>query len=459
MAAVSRRDSRDVRDVRDFYGRRYRIGEQADDLTGHSRRWQLWAAWACMAAISQLQYAFGMTALGLETVHHWSTLETMWLFALFVVCQATVAIPAAFIHRRRLASSSQLTLTGGVLCALALLTLAHVGNLATSLVGYALIGGIGAGMVYSTCISTAAKWFPDNRVTTIGFVTGGFACGSVPSIALLTMFSTQHGQTVVLDVTALVTLTVVTIFGRQLKDPPPQWWPSDIDAQLWAVDRRLNPSLPRNIPTDRSYAPGEAMRTGALPLMWLILALTSAVSLFGIAFIPSYAIAADVGVTVAGLAAGLLAAANGLVRSVAGRLSDRFGRRNVLAVVLVVEGVAQIGLALAGHAGSPWAFAVCAMLAGLGGGSFYAILDSLVLEYFGENSVLQNQAILYSAKAAGALVGVGCAAFLITTTGYARLFVAAGLIALVTAVAVRYLKRPGRPSPAGYGIPGAQAGR
>ena len=258
---------------------------------------------------------------------------------------------------------------------------------------------------------------------------------------------------------------IVTASGLQLKDPPPHWWPGDIDAQLWAVDRNLNASLPRNIPAARYYAPGEAMRTGALPLMWLILALITAVSLFGIAFIASYAVAADLGAAVAGLAAGLFAAVNGLGRSFAGRLSDRLGRRRLLAVVLVVEGFTQFGLALAGHAGSPWAFAVCAMLAGVGGGAFYAILGNLVLEYFGENSQLQNQAILYTAKAMGGLVGVGGAAFLIGAVGYGPLFVAAGLIGLGTAAMVRFLKQPGRPSlPARsqLGTPivtGAQRGR
>ena len=454
-----------TRDVRDVYGRRYRIGEPAHDLTGHSRRWQAWFAWACMVAISPLQYAFGVAALGLQAAHSWSPLQTMWLLALFVACQAMVAIPVAWIYRSRLASPSQLIVVGGALSAGGLLTLAHAHGFAAAVVGYALVGGVGAGLVYSTCITAAAKWFPDNRAATIGFVTGGFACGAVPSIALLTAFSSQRGQTVVLDVAALVTLVIVTASGLQLKDPPPHWWPGDIDAQLWAVDRNLNASLPRNIPAARYYAPGEAMRTGALPLMWLILALITAVSLFGIAFIASYAVAADLGAAVAGLAAGLFAAVNGLGRSFAGRLSDRLGRRRLLAVVLVVEGFTQFGLALAGHAGSPWAFAVCAMLAGVGGGAFYAILGNLVLEYFGENSQLQNQAILYTAKAMGGLVGVGGAAFLIGAVGYGPLFVAAGLIGLGTAAMVRFLKQPGRPSlPARsqLGTPimtGAQRGR
>ena len=436
----------ETREVRDYYGRVYRIGEPDHQLLGHPRRRQAWWAWACMAAISLLQYAFGMAALGLQAAHGWSLRETMWLLALFVAFQAMVAIPVAWMYQRRTVSPAPLAVAGGALTACGVLTLAHVDGYAAAVVGYAIVGGVGAGLVYSTCITTASNWFPDNRVATRSFVTGGFAIGAVPGIAWLTIASSPRGQMVVLDVAALVILVIVTVAGRQLKDPPPRWWPPDIDAQLWAVDHQLNPSLPNNIPAARAYAPGEAMRTGALPLMWLILALISAVSLFGIAFIPSYAVAADLGLVVAGLAAGLLATVNGLGRTVAGRLSDRFGRRSVLAVVLAVEGLTQFGLALAGQAGSQWAFVLLAMLAGVGGGAFYTILGNLVLEYFGENSQVENHAILYSAKAVGALVGVGGAVFLIDAVGYERLFVVAGLLGLGTAMIVRFLKQPGRPT-------------
>jgi len=92
------------------------------------------------------------------------------------------------------------------------------------------------------------------------------------------------------------------------------------------------------------------------------------------------------------------------------------------------------------------AFVLCAMFAGLGGGAFYAIMANLVLEFFGENSLLQNQAILYSAKAAGGLVGIGVAAGVVAAVGYRPLFLGAGLLGLFTALIVRFLKQPGRPA-------------
>src|SRR5690349_7675374 len=121
------------RDVRDVYGRKYRIGEDPRELTGHPRRWQLWAAWACMVAISPLQYSFGTAALGLESDRGWGTARTLWLLAIFVACQALVAVPAAWAHRVRRATPTQLVIAGGVLAAIGLVTLAQVHNYAAVL--------------------------------------------------------------------------------------------------------------------------------------------------------------------------------------------------------------------------------------------------------------------------------------------------------------------------------------
>ncbi|MGH3367656.1 MAG: hypothetical protein ACRDOY_10670, partial [Nocardioidaceae bacterium] len=108
-------------------------------------------------------------------------------------------------------------------------------------------------------------------------------------------------------------------------------------------------------------------------------------------------------------------------------------------------GFALLGLVIAGASGNAWVYAAGAMFAGLGGGAFYAIFANLVLEFFGETTVLQNQATVYSAKAIGGLLGVGGGAVLVTTSGYAPVFTAAGLLGLATSVMVRFLKQPGYP--------------
>jgi MFS family permease len=434
------------REVSDAYGRRFRIGETPEQLMGRPRQHQKWCAWLCLAAISPLQYLFGFAILGLPAAGAWGSTETMWLLALFVVVQAGTALPCAWLNRRRMASPSLLVVTGGVLAATGLATLGHADSLAMAAVGYGVLGGIGAGLVYSTAVSTAARWFPESRVSTIGFVTGGFACGAVPGILALTIASSTDAHVVVYDVLAAVALIVVVLAGRTLVDPPPHWWPDEIDPQLWAIDHSLNRSLPHNVPAVREFAPHDAMRTSALPLMWAIFALVSAVALFATGFASQYAVDAGLGTTTAGLAAAALAAVSGLGRSATARLSDQLGRAHALGLVVALEGVAQLGLAGTAHLGSSLGFALCAILAGLGGGAFYAIFANLVLEYFGEDSVLQNQAMLYSAKAAGGIIGIGCGALLVSELGHGETFAIAGATALAAACLLPLLKQPGRPT-------------
>ncbi len=434
------------REVRDVYGRQYRIGESPERLTGHSRRHQLWRAWFCLAAISPLQYAFGLAVLGLPAARTWGGVETMWLLALFVVVQAGTAVPTAWLNRNRLISPAVVVVAGGVLAAAGLASLAHAEGLGLAALGYAGLGGVGAGLVYSTGVATAASWYPEKRVSVIGFVTGGFAVGAVPGIAALAAVTSAGAHVVVYDVLAGVALVVVTVAGVGLVESPRFWWPGEIDAQSWAIDHKLNPSLPSNVPAMRDYAPSDAVRTGALPLMWLVFALATAVSLFGIGFVAGAAVDAGLGTAAAGAALAALAAVSGLGRPFAGRLSDSFGRSRVIAHVLLLAGAAQFGLALSGHLGSAPGFVLSAVVAGLGGGAFYAIFGTLVLEYFGQSSMLQNQSVLYSAKAVGGVAGVGGGALLVSALDYPLAFVIAGGLALVAAGLVRLLKQPGHPA-------------
>ena len=53
-----------------------------------------------------------------------------------------------------------------------------------------MLGGIGSGMVYSSCINIVAKWYPEKKGWRTGFVNGGWAYGAVPFILVIGGFST-----------------------------------------------------------------------------------------------------------------------------------------------------------------------------------------------------------------------------------------------------------------------------
>ncbi|HZN82242.1 MAG TPA: OFA family MFS transporter [Mycobacterium sp.] len=435
-----------VVEVRDLHGRSYRVGERPHDIIGHSRKWMLGLSWAAMAGIGVLQYGYGVAVSALHATDGASVTGALWVLALWVVFQAGAAAPTAALSHRFALAPSRAVLVGALLCAAGPLTLAYSDSLALAVLGYSVLCGTGAGIVYATCTSTVAKWYPEERAVRVGFVTGAFGYGAVPFIALFVGVLTPGNQTEVFAGVGVCVLLVVAVCGALLRDPPAGWWPPEIDPKLWAIDKRVNRSLRNNVPAVRQYSPREAVRTPAFVVMYLILVFAAAASLLAIVYVPFVAMSHGFSLAIGASAVGLLAVVNGAGRSVAGRISDRFGRRQTLSAALLLEGCAQLGLVYSASVGQPAAFVVFAALSGMAGGAFYPLFASLVADYFGERNAVRNFGVVYSAKLFGGIIGVGLPALVVASDGLTLLFVAAGLLSLCAAVMTRLLHRPGYPA-------------
>ena len=435
-----------VVEVRDLHGRSYRVGERPHDITGHSRTWMLGLSWAAMAGIGVLQYGYGVAVTALHATNGSNVTGALWVLALWVVFQAGAAAPTAALSHRFALAPSRAVLVGALLCAAGPLTLAYTDSLALAVLGYSVLCGTGAGIVYATCTSTVAKWYPEARAVRVGFVTGAFGYGAVPFIALFAAVLTPGNRAEIFAGVGVCVLIVVAVCGVLLRDPPAGWWPPDIDPKMWAIDKRVNRSLRNNVAAVRQYSPGEAIRTPAFVVMYLILVFAAAASLLAIVYVPFVAMSHGFSLAVGASAVGLLAVVNGAGRSVAGRLSDRFGRRRTLSVALLLEGCAQLGLVYSASVGQAAAFVAFAALSGMAGGAFYPLFASLVADYFGERNAVRNFGVVYSAKLFGGVIGVGLPAVVVASDGLTLLFVAAGLLSLCAAVMTRMLHRPGYPA-------------
>src|ERR1700704_2548667 len=434
-----------VVEVLDLHGRSYRVGERPQDITGHSRKWMLGLSWAAMAGIGVLQYGYAVAVIGLHATDGPSVTGALWVLALWVVFQAGAAAPTAALSHRFALAPSRAVLVGALLCAAGPLTLAYTDSLALAVLGYSVLCGTGAGIVYATCTSTVAKWYPEERAVRVGFVTGAFGYGAVPFIALFAAVLTPGNRAEIFAGVGVCVMIVVAVCGVLLRDPPAGWWPPEIDPKLWAIDKRVNRSLRNNAPAVRQYSPGEAVRTPAFVVMYLILVFAAAASLLAIVYVPFVAMSHGFSLAIGASAVGLLAVVNGAGRSVAGRLSERFGRRQTLSAALLLEGCAQLGLVYSASVGQPAAFVAFAALSGMAGGAFYPLFASLVADYFGERNAVRNFGLIYSAKLFGAVIGVGVAALLVSSLGLLFFSLPAGLTSLCAAVMTRLLHRPGRP--------------
>jgi MFS family permease len=242
-----------------------------------------------------------------------------------------------------------------------------------------------------------------------------------------------------LTVTAVLIVAVVLAAGTVLVDPPANWWPPDVDPREWMLDRSKSP-----VSAVRQYSPREAMRTGVAPLMYLILFCASAVSLFDVTFFALLGDQLGTGLAVIAVGTGLLLGMNGGGRAVAFGISDRIGRHRAIGRVLAILGIGQLCFAGAAKSGSVTMLLLSALLAGAGGGAFYPLFASLAREYFGERSAARTNAVVYSAKAFGGLLGVGGAAVVTPVLGFATVFLIAGGLALGLAIVCARLRQPGR---------------
>jgi hypothetical protein len=289
-----------------------------------------------------------------------------------------------------------------------------------------------------------AKWFPEKRGARTGFVNGGFAYGAVPFIFIFQSAFHPSNFSLVLDLIAAYIALVVGLCAVYFKDPPKNWWPAEIDPLEWAERTRQEASKgrDRNPPAVAQFTPAQAVRTRQMPLMWLALWMIGNTSLFGTAYQVPFAKSVGFGALVAASSAGVFSVVNGVGRAAVGWVSDQIGRKQTLVIVLLIEAGAQVGVLATGKAGLEVPFLFMAFLAGFGAGAFFPLFAALVPDYFGENYNATNYGIVYSAKLASSLVGIGIGSTVITAMGWTSAYLIAAGLALVSAGIALLLRQP-----------------
>ncbi|PRX49587.1 nitrate/nitrite transporter NarK [Prauserella shujinwangii] len=433
-----------VREVRDFYGRRYRVGETDRDLLGRSRASMLWAAWAAMLVASVGQYGYGALMPVLGTTHGWSLAQSGWVLAVWILCQSGTVYPAARLRSRLGLPPAATMLVGAALCATGLVTLGGSSGFLVVLLNHGVLGGIGAGLIYGTCLGVVAKWYPERPGRT-AFVSGAFAYGAVPFVLLAGALAGPGSLEVFLGAAGGAVVVLVCAAGLVLRDPPEYWWPAHVDPKAWALDKTVNPGLRGNRPAIRRYSVAELVRCRESVVLYLAVTCAAAVILFDIAYLAVFATAGGWSAGFGAVTLAVLATASGVTRTAEGWAGDRFGRRRVVRVALYAGGVAQPLLLLAGERGMAPLLLLGAALAGGAAGACYGLLPGLVAGHFGDRPGLPNFGVFYGAKAVGGLVGVALAGHVVASDGYGAAFVVAAALSLTGAGLVRLLRQPGRP--------------
>ncbi|MFD3442851.1 OFA family MFS transporter [Streptomyces sp. NPDC058685] len=433
------------REVTDRNGRVYRLGETDIDIMGRKRKWMVILPWVGMMGISSAEYAFASAEDTLHIAHSWNSGHIFWMLGVWVFFQAAVAFPAGKLRESGRLPARWAMMFGAVGTLLGYLSLAYAPHVIVAYIGFGMFSGMGAGMVYATCVNMVGKWYPERKGGKTGFVNGGFAYGSVPFVFLFTGYMDLTNFRWVLVSVGLFLAAMVAVAGYFFQDPPKNWWPADVDPLRPPDDPRARRALAMNPPAVRQYTPKEAWQTGRVALMWFCLLCTSGVNIFGIAF------QVDIGKE-AGFAGGIVATAmslkaivNGTGRGVIGWLSDRYGRKRCLIFVCIVLGLSQYGILWSANIENLPLFLIFSSISGFGGGAIFPMFAAMTADYFGENNNASNYGLVYSSKLVSGLMGSGMGAVVVSNWGHSGAFTLAGSISLFAAFIALFLTPPGRP--------------
>jgi len=402
----------------------------------------------CMAMIANLQYGWTVFVLPIQDKQGWSLAAIQVSFTIFVLVETwLVPFEAAFVDRY---GPRVMVAIGGVLAGLAWV----VDSLATTLPMLyfgGVLAGIGAGIVYGTCIGNALKWFGNRRGLAAGLTSAGFGAGAALTIIPLTLMIKSSGY----QATFLffgIAQGLIVLVAAMLLVTPPKGGPVEIKP-------------PRTLQGVKNYTPQEVLRSPVFWIMYVMFVLVGAGGLMAVAQLgpiaKSFGIA-NVPVTIFGITLATLTFAlslnnimNGITRPVLGWVSDRIGREMTMFIAFMIEGLGIFALMVFGH--SAVSFVLLSGLVFFAWGEIYSIFPATARDHFGQKYATTNYGMLYTAKGTASLV-VPLASVLSVATGNwtAALSVAAffNIIAAVMAIAVLYPVRLNEIRSAGKADPG-----
>ena len=178
---------------------------------------QLVAGVVCMAMIANLQYGWTLFVDPLARGNGWGRAAIQVSFTIFVLVETwLVPFEAALVDRY---GPRIMVAIGGVLAGIAWVIDANAHSLAVLYTG-AVIAGIGAGIVYGTCIGNALKWFAGRRGLAAGLTSAGFGAGAAITVIPLKKMIDTSGYAHTFFVFGILQGLVILVVSMLLVTPP-----------------------------------------------------------------------------------------------------------------------------------------------------------------------------------------------------------------------------------------------
>ena len=400
-----------------------------------SVRWiQLVIGIVCMAMIANLQYGWTLFVDPIGARHGWAREAIQLAFTIFVVTETwLVPIEAWFVDRY---GPRVVLMFGAVMIALAWVINSQAGSLGMLYFG-AVVGGVGAGSVYGTCVGNALKWFPDRRGLAAGATAAGFGAGAALTVVPIAAMIKASGYEQAFLTFGLGQGAVVLVLSMFLKRPT---------HTVKAAKKRL--AIPQ---TSGAFEPKFVIRQ---PVFWVMYATFVMVAAGGLMTAAQIApIAKDfkiagapvslLGFQMAALtfAISLDRILDGFGRPIFGFISDKIGRENTMFIAFTIAALMLMTLAMYGR--DPIVFVLASAVFFGVFGEIYSLFPATCGDTFGAKYAATNAGMLYTAKGTAALL-VPLASVLAAAQGWYAVFLVAVALNITAALTALVVLKPMR---------------
>jgi OFA family oxalate/formate antiporter-like MFS transporter len=396
---------------------------------------QLIVGLICMIMVANLQYGWTLFVGPIGAKYHWTKAAIQVTFTIFVLFE-TWLVPAEGYLVDRFGPRWMIVI-GGALCGVAWTMNSFAASLGMFYFA-AVIGGIGAGAVYGTCIGNAVKWFPGRRGLAAGLTAAGFGAGSAATIIPIANMIKSSGYEQTFLTFGLFQGIVVVVVGFLILAP---------GAAFMAQSPKIAPGASRY-----QARPLEMLKTPVFWVMYLMFVMMAAGGLMATAQLAPIAKdfkVADIPVSLIGITLPALTFAlsldrilNGLCRPFFGWVSDQIGREPTMLIAFLLEGVGII--ALANYGTNPVSFVLLSGLVFFAWGEIYSLFPATVTDTFGAMYATTNTGLMYTAKGTAALLVPVASVWVAAKGNWHAVFMTAAVLNILAALMAIFVLKPMR---------------
>src|SRR6201996_7377159 len=398
-------------------------------------RWlQLAMGIVCMAMIANLQYGWTLFVDPIDAKYHWGRAAIQLAFTVFVVTETwLVPVEAWFVDKY---GPRVVIMFGGIMISLAWIMNSYADSL-TLLYAAAVVGGIGAGAVYGTCVGNALKWFPDRRGLAAGATAAGFGAGAAITVVPIANMIASSGYQSAFFSFGIGQGLIVFVLAFFIRPPT---------VAMPAKRKRLN--LPQ---TKIDFTPPQVLRSPIFWVMYVVFVMVAAGGLMTAAQIAPIAHdfkIANEPVDMFGFQMAALTFAisldrifDGFGRPFFGFVSDNIGREPTMFIAFGTAAAMLLTLSLYGH--NPVVFVLATAVYFGVFGEIYSLFPATSGDTFGVKFATTNNGMLYTAKGTASLL-VPLASIVAARYGWQAVFVIAVALNATAALLALLVIKPMR---------------